>query len=84
MSNFFKEVAKVMPDWVWNNYKQMLKKVLESKNRDVIAENAVLVTPKLISEIDSLRDKINGTASACAIYHKVSCVGQNIPKEICV
>lgn len=55
-----------MTDLVWNNYKQMLKKVLESKDSNIIAENSILVMPKLISEIDALRSMINGATGACA------------------
>lgn len=53
-----------MTDLVWNNYKQMLKKVLESKDSNIIAENSILVMPKLISEIDALRSMINGAVVA--------------------
>lgn len=65
----------MMPDWVWNNYKQMLNKVLESKDSNIIAENSILVIPKLIEEIDSLRSRINGTTGACAGEREAVCVG---------
>lgn len=53
----------------------MLNKVLESKDSNIIAENSILVIPKLIDEIDSLRSRINGTAGACAREREAVCVG---------
>lgn len=65
----------MIPDRVWNNYKQMLNNVLESKDSNIIAENSILVIPKLIDEIDSLRSRINGTTGSCTRERETVCVG---------
>lgn len=64
----------MMPNRVWNNYKLMLGDVLKSKDSNVIAENSILVIPKLIDEIEFLRSRIAGTAEACARERESVCV----------